>query len=255
MGDATGGARAHTRWELGYQLWYTVNRHRVFDALGPSVNRFEVTRAGPMVGPTATIDPYWATTTVVETSAQATNIVATNTAGVAARITTDNQEYDGMNIQASGAAYTLTANMPLWFGAKIAINQATSTDLFIGLCATRTEILKASSTHILHASTKSHVGFYKVDAGTATKYIAEKGGVPSSSSADTMTTSAITYELYWNGSNMTYYIDGSVVGTVTSTAYLPATGTALRPSLCFRTGNAAARQCDIYWWRCIQVGQ
>ena len=250
MGDATGNARAHTRWELGYQLWWTNYRQRVFDVLGPSVNKFEITRAAPLVGIT-TVDPYWATTTVI---GAATETDATNTAGVSFRITTDANEFDAANIQASGAPVSLTANMPIWFGAKIAINNATSTDLYVGLCSTRTAIFAAAG-HTLHASTKSHVGFYKYDGVTATKYVSELVGAISSSSADTMTTSAITYEMYWNGSVLTYYIDGAEVGSVASATYLPATGTALRPSLAFRAGDSTARQCDVYWWRCIQVGQ
>jgi hypothetical protein len=208
----------------------------------------------PLVG-LVTVDPFWATTTPVETGAGASEVDATNTAGVAFRVTTDDNDYDGMNVQANGAAFTLTANMPIWFGAKIAIDHATSTDLYIGLCETKTEIMQASSAHVVEGSTKSHVGFYKVAGGTATKYTAEKAGAATAPSAGTMTTSAITYEMYWDGTTLNYYVDGSAVGTVTGTTYLPATGTALRPSLCFRTGRSSAQLCDVYWWRCIQIGQ
>jgi hypothetical protein len=251
--SATGAARAHARWELGYQVWYTTHRHRVFDALGPSVNKFELTRGAPLVGVTGT-EPYWGTTALVEAGGSSTEIVAPIAAGVAARMTTAGNEYDGGQVQASGAAFTLTAAMPMWFGAKVAINHATSTDLYIGLCETRAPVMDAAS-HVLHASTKSHVGFYKYDGGTATQYTAEKSGAALPSSADTMTTSAITYEMYWNGTTLKYYIDGTVVGSVTGTTNLPATGTALRPTFVFRNGSVASRQCDIYWWRVIQTGQ
>lgn len=252
MGDASGNTRAHCRWELGYQLWYTGYRHRVFDAIGQSVNKFEITRNSPLVGAAGT-DPYWATTTMKESGAGTTEVAATNTAGVAFRVTTAGGALDGANIQASGAAFTLTSNKPFYFGAKVAINHATSTDFYIGLCHTRTVIIN-SAAHALHASTKSHVGFYKYDAGTATKYISEKSGSASSSSAGTMTTSAHVYEMVWDGTKMNYWLDGSAVGTVTTAAKLPTTAS-LRPSLCFRNGNSAARQCDVYWWRCVQIGQ
>lgn len=256
MGDATGNARAHSKWVNGYQVYYTGHHSRWLRAVGPSVNTFEVNRATPFVGPAGT-DTYWATVTMVESGAGgSTTVVATNTAGVAFRVETDNAEYDGANIQASGAAFTLAAGYPLYFGAKVKINHATSTDLYVGLCSTRTEIMKKSTAHAIHASTKSHVGFYKVDAGTATKYIAEKAGAASSSSAGTMDTSAHIYEFYYDGKSsshgVTFYVDGSAVGTITGTTNIPTA--ALRPSLCFRTGNAAARQCDVYWWRVIQLG-
>jgi hypothetical protein len=254
MADATGSARAHCRWELGYQLWYTTYRHRVFDAVGQSVVKFEVTRNSPFVG-VAGADTYWATVTMKESGASSTEVAATNTAGVAFRITTAGNEYDGCNLQASGAGFALAAQKPLYFGAKVAINHATSTDLYLGLCNTETAIMK-SSAHGLHASAANHIGFYKVDGGTATKYISEKSGSASSSSAGTMTTSAHIYEIYYDGKSSSagvhFYVDGSLAGTVTTTAKIPTA--AMRPSLCFRNGNAAARQCDVYWWRCIQIG-
>ena len=92
-----------------------------------------------------------------------------------------------------------------------------------------------------------------VDIVTTTKYIAEDTGSASSWSADTMTTSAIIYEMYWDGSTLNYYVDGAYVAAISAAANIP-TG-ALRPSICFRTGSANARQCDIYWWRVIQIGQ
>ena len=254
--SATGGALVKAKWVNGYQVHYDANAHRNrwLQAIGPSVNTFELPRATPLVGPAAT-DTYWGTGTMVETSANATNIAATNTAGVIARITTDNQEYDGANIQASGAAFTTASAMPFYFGAKIAINHATSTDLYIGLCATRTEILRASTAHTLHASTATHLGWWKLDGGTAIKYGAESSGSISSASASSaMDTSAHVYEVYWDGSTLYYYMDGTQMSSTVSAASYIGT-TALRPSICFRTGSNAARQCDIYWWRAIQIGQ
>ncbi len=254
MGDATGAARVHSKWIGGYQVYYTAHANRWVRAVGPDTTHFEVMRGRPLVGP-AGDDTYWGTGTVVQTGlGGSTTIVATNTAGVAFRVETDNADFDGLNLQASGATFALASNKPLYFGAKAAINHATSTSFFIGLCSTRTEILKASASHTLHANTKSHAGFYKYDAVTLTKYCAEKSGSIASASAGTMDTSAHIYELYWDGSTtLTYYVDGSAVGTITATANIPTT--ALRPSLCFRTGSANVRQCDVYWWRTIQVGQ
>jgi hypothetical protein len=254
MGEATGSARVHAKWIGGYQVFYTAHANRWLKAVGPDVTHFEMTRGMPLNGPAAD-DTYWGTCTVTDASVGAAfTIVSPIAVGVPTRMTTDVKEYDGGNLQASGATFAFAANKPLYAGAKIAINHATSTDLFWGLCTTRTEILKASGSHIIHASTQSHAGFYKLDGGTATLYAAEKSGSISSSSAATMDTSAHIYEIYWDGSTtLTYYVDGSAVSTITTTANIPTT--ALRPSLCFRAGNSAARVCDVYWWRTIQVGQ
>ncbi len=163
-------------------------------------------------------------------------------------MTNAGNEYDGAAIQASGAAFTLAANKPLWFGAKVALDEATSTDFYIGLGITRSAFLTAAG-HTMHAATIDHAGFVKFDGGTSTLYIAEKAGAVSSSSAGTMDTSAHIYEMYWNGSNMTYYVDGSAVGTVTSVPTV-----ALRPTMVFRNGSSSVQTCDVYWWRTIQIG-
>lgn len=244
-------ANTHSKWVGGALVFWQGHRARWVDAVGTSVTKFELVRGLPMVG-AAGADTYWGTMTNVESGAGSTEIAATNTAGVAARITTAGNEYDGANIQASGAAITMAANKPFYFGAKIAINHATSTDLFVGLCQTRTIILAKSTAHGLHASTKSHIGFYKLDAGTATKYAAEKAGALTSSSASTMDTSAHIYEVNFDGSSADFYVDGTNVGTV-ALANCP-TANPLRPSLCFRNGNGAVRQCDIYWMKAIQIG-
>lgn len=252
----SGHTLVHGKWVNGYQIFYdaSAHRNRWLKALGPSVNTFELVRGAPLSGPAGS-DTYWGTGTMKESGAGSTTITAPVAAGVIARIATAANEYDGANIQASGAPFTTTSGKPFYFGAKVKINHATSTDLYIGLCGTRTELLKASAAHGLHASTKYHAGFWKLDGGTTIKYGAESSGnISSASASSAMDTSAHIYEMYWDGSILKFYIDGSVQSSTVSAASYIGT-TALRPSICFRNGNAAVRQCDIYWWRAIQIGQ
>lgn len=244
------------KWLQGYQIYYdaSAHRNRWLEALGPSVNTFEIQRGAPLVGIT-TVDPYWATTTMQDASGARCEVDAPIVAGISFRIATNNVEYYGANIQADGAPFTTTSGKPFYFGAKVKINNATSTDLYVGLCGTRTEILKASSAHALHASTKYHAGFWKLDGGTTIKYGAESSGnISSASVGSAMDTSAHVYEMYWDGTTLKFYFDGTLQSSTVSAASYIGT-TALRPSLCFRTGNSASRQADVYWMRAIQIGQ
>jgi len=247
-------AKTHSKWVNGNLVFYTGHRSRWLDALGTNVVKFEMPRVGGAFDDT-TGDPTWATCTMTEGSAGSTAVVQGAAAQKGLLITNAGNEYDGANIQVLGTTMALAATKPMYFGAKLEIAHATSTDLFIGMSKTNTALMKASTAHGLHASTKSVVGFYKTDGGTATKYISKKSSTASSSSAATMDTSAHIYEWYYNGAsssaNIQFYVDGTLAGTVSTAGAMPTA--VMRPSICFRNGGAAVRTCNIHWWRAIQL--
>ena len=242
----------HCKWHRGNLLFYDGHRKRILDAYGPNVVKWELARGGPPKDNT-TNDPTGATCTMVEV-AGANAITGGDTMGVSMKIVNATNEYDGPNIQWHGTPFQLVANKPTYFGCKMAVNHATSIDMFVGLSKTRTTILKdvGSAAHGLHASTKSIVGFYKIDATTATKYITGNTSSTSSSSAGTLDTSAHIYEWYHNGANqIDFYVDGTNVGTVTSTSDIPTV--VMRPTLALKNGAAAARTTYVHWMRTIQL--
>ena len=244
-------ANVHAKWVNGNLVFWDTHRKRLLDAYGPNVIKWEMPRCGGAHDDT-TSDPTWGTCTNVESGAGSVAITGGDARGKSLKIVNAGNDYDGTNIQAHGAVFALASNKPTYFGCKVEINHATSTDLFVGMSKTRTEIMKKSTAHGLHASTKSIVGFYKVDAGTATKYISKKSSTASSSSAATMTTSATIYEWYHDGSGqIDFYVNGSNVGTVSTAGAIPTA--VMRPSICFRNGNAAARTCYVHWMRAIQL--
>ena len=246
----------NAKWVNRNLVFYAAGyRQRWLNAVGPNVIKFEMPRCGGTFD-NATGDPTWGTCTIVEAGlGGSTTQVAGDARGKGLKVVTDNADYDALNLQAHGAVFQFSVNRPLYFGAKVELADATNTDMYVGLCTTRTAVFTAAA-HTIHASTQSHAGFYKLDAGTATKYIGEKAGTASSSSAATMDTSAHIYEMYWDGPSslangrITYWVDGSRVGQVTTSNI---TTGVLRPTFVFRTGNSFAETCYVHWMRAIQI--
>jgi hypothetical protein len=248
-------ADVHAKWVQGNLIWYDTHRKRWLDAYGPNVIKWEMPRCGGAFDDT-TNDPTWGTCTNKESGgAGSVAVTGGDARGKSLKIVLSAGEYDGCNLQAHGTTFALAAQKPMYFGAKVEINHATSTDLFVGMHKTLTTVLKSAAAHGLHSSAKSLVGFYKIDAGTATKYISKKTSTASSSSAATMDTSAHIYEWYYDAksssANIMFYVDGTNVGTVTTAGAIPTA--VMRPTIAFRNGNAAARTCYVHWMRAIQL--
>ena len=243
----------NSKWVKSNLVFYGTHKSRWLKAFGPNVVSFEMPRCGTDQDNT-TNDPTWGKCTIVETSTTTTQ-VAGLTQGVGLTVTTANKEYDGLNIQAHGDVFQFSAGQPLYFGIKMALADATNTSVYAGMMTTNTATFAAAA-NTLHAGTTSHAGFYKLDAVTATKYIGEKAGAVSSSSAGTMDTSAHVYELLWDGNStlasgiIKFWVDGVEVGSV-GTANI--TTGLLRPTFAFRAGGSAAEVAHVHWMRAIQI--
>lgn len=166
-----------------------------------------------------------------------------------ALVTSGGSDFDGDNIQVLGSRFKLQANYPLYFGAKLTINEATQSDLVVGLFGIDTTLTAASSAHALNIAAGG-AGFTKLDNTTAGLFKTFTTATEKNSAAAlTMDTAAHVYEMYWDGTSLSGYIDGALVGKFTSDI----TTEVLTPSIAFRTGSAAAKTCTIHWMRCIQV--
>lgn len=179
-------------------------------------------------------------------------IVNSLTAGNWLTLTTGGTEYNGINAQVKGENFKLVAGKPLYFGAKLSINDATESDLFIGLAETNTVLLATSSAHGIGGSNIEGAFFAKLDAVTAiTARTYEANAQTNSFTVGTaIDTNAHIYEIVWDGvSQLTFYFDGVIVGCCTGT--LP--NGDLTPSINVRAGSAAARVCEISWLRCFQA--
>jgi len=176
-------------------------------------------------------------------------ITASVLPGSVALITTPATDFAGDNIQALGSQFKIQAGKPLYFGCKVAISDATESDLVVGLFGVDTTLTAASSAHALDVGAGG-IGFTKLDAVTAVNFktfttATEKN----TASAITMDTAAHVYEFYYDGSVLHGYVDGVLVANFTADI----TTEVLTPSIAFRAGAAAAKTCTISWMRAIQV--
>jgi hypothetical protein len=164
-------------------------------------------------------------------------------------ITTQNVDFAGDNMQRLGSRFKLEAGKPVYFGAKLTVSNATQCDLLVGLCGVDTTLTAASSTHALDIGAGG-VFFSKLDE-VATGYFKSFATTTETNSAVALTldTAAHWYEMVYDGSKLSGYIDGSLIGTFS--ASLPTV--VLTPSICFRAGTTTAVTCTIHEMRTIAV--
>lgn len=225
------------------------NESRWLEARGNNVAKFELRPGQPSDDTTG--KPTRFTTVVTETGAGSCTIVNAPTAGVAMLLTTDDAEYEGIQLQALGEAFKLTAALPLYFGIKCSISDATQSDLLIGLCQTHGDLMKTAVSHGIAAASVEGVFFCKVDGATTIKAKAYVAGAETATAngATAMDTSAHIYEIVWDGTTVFFYFDGILVTSVA--ASLPTEDLTL--SINFRTGEAAAKTMSVYWMKAIQI--
>jgi len=232
------------------QIFYQEgNESRWIDARGQNVMKFEVTPG--QASDNTTGKPTRFTTVVTETGAGSCTIVNSATAGIAMLLTTDDAEYEGIQLQAKGEAFKLTTDKPFYFGIKCSISDATQSDLLIGLCHTHADLVKTAVAHEIAAADVEGVFFWKADAGTIIKAKTYVAGAETATanSATAMDTSAHIYEITWDGTTINFYVDGILV--TSTAASLPTED--LTPSINLRTGENAAKTMSIYWMRAIQI--
>jgi len=230
-----------SKYVNGVQVYYDDYEHRWVRAVGPDVRSWEM-RIGSSF---ETAKEY--TVTAINTGGGTSTIAQGVTAGIRALITTDDADNDSINLQVVGTPFQLASNHPLYFGWKGTINEATQSDLLMGLATKDTTLIAAHALNVVDDG----VYFYKLDNTVAIYGAAEKTGtVGTVACATSMDTSAHIYEFLYDGVGaITYYFDGTQVGQITS-GYPTVV---LSPSLFFATGSAAVKTCTTEWMRVIQL--
>jgi len=224
--------------------------NRWLDAVGPNVRKYILGPGAPCDD--ATGDPTSWTVTVCEDGGGGdSTVVNAVTAGQMLLLTTDNADYDGVNMQLKGEAFKFAAHQPLYFGIKATISSATQSDLLVGLCETLTALINEDTSHAVAAANVEGVFFVCLDGATtvAAKTYKDGSQTGTADSATAMDTAAHTYEIYWDGTTAYFYLDSVLVTSVA--ADLPDGD--LTPSICFRTGDTAAITMSVEEFRCIQV--
>lgn len=222
------------------------NQARWLDAIGVNVVKFELETGTPMDDTTG--DPTRFVTTVVEAGAGDSLTTNSETAGEKLLITDAGNEYDGVCLTLRGEAFDLAAGKPAYFGVKMKMSNV-ACDWVVGLAETLTAYLAAAA-HTLVAAAVDGVFFSHLTGSTVAAYSYENNTESASAVAHaTGDANYHIYEIYWDGTYVNFYYDGTLV---TSTAVSLTTG-ALTPVLHFRNGGAAVRTCNVAWMRAIQI--
>lgn len=227
------------------QLVYFDNAYsyRWLDAIGPAVVK-EILEGHNTPYAAANALAGW-NTTLVNASTIANVAGAT---GGAIIITGAGAEHDGVNIQANGEAFYFASAWPCYFGVEVTLSEATQSDLWTGIAITDTSFHGALPTNGIY--------FSKVDGATAVDFTVRKGGNSTTiAGVHTMTTSAVRLEFYYDGTNVTAYVNGVEAGSIAkSNANFPNTEY-LSPVLEYKDGGGAATTCTFRKLRAIQVQQ
>jgi hypothetical protein len=222
------------------------NQARWLDAIGNNVVKFELETGTPMDDTTG--DPTRFVTTVVEAGTGDSLTVNSATAGEKLLITDAANEYDGVCLTLRGEAFALAAGCPAYFGARIKSSRADA-ELTLGLMETLAAYHAAAANTIVAAAVDGVC--FRCDESSAVAAASYENNVLSAS-AVAVAALAITahiYEIYWDGTYVNFYYDGTLV---TSTAVALTTG-ALTPVLHFRNGTANVTTCTVSWMRAIQI--
>ena len=222
---------------------WSTHKKRILRAVGENVVSYNEDFVNFPVDDT-TGDPTAWTTTVVEAGSGTTTFASTDASGGKAIITTAGNEDDGGNYQLNGESFEITSDLDLYFGTKLAINDADQTDLFIGLAVTDTTLLGGVADGVYFESVDGSASLSAVTEASSTETQSDSVGT-------LVDATEIELEFYWDGTTVEFFVDGSSVAT--STTNIPSTQ--MRVSVHFLTGEATANTCTIDWIRCIQIGR
>ena len=239
----------HSKWVNGRLVFYEDGaRHRWLDAMGPDVCKWELPIGHALVAASSggMIDYSVNVTSSSDASAY---IYDTTTQGYRLKLSTKDSDAKYAMLQTLDFPFKFEASMPLYFGIKCKINDATSTDFIAGLlCAKASAAILAA--HNIGASIDGAY-FLKLDTATAVTPTTESGGGTSTTSTKTMTTSDHIFEFHWDGSTtLTFYASGAELGTCTSSIDQTAN---LAFSVGLGCGKSAHQTLSIAWARAIQL--
>ena len=227
----------HAYWDGRNQIFYDgSDRQRIVDIRGPGVLA-KVNLAFDILD--VTNDPVGWTSTVVEVGAGETELNGSPTSGFIGRITCAGNEDDGGQYQAPGQLFRCVSGDRWYAGLQFTSDEATQVDLLFGVCISDTTLL-GSMTDGAYMET--------LDGGTGISVVAEKDGTETQTdSLGTAVTDSMIWELFWDGTNLDYLIDGAVVKSISS-GNIP-DDEALRVSIAFLNGEVAAHTLDIGFLR------
>lgn len=172
--------------------------------------------------------------TVTETQGSATQALVNGDGGWLQLVNSATND-DLVSLQNTVESFTFTAGQRLFFEARIAVDDATQSDVLVGL---------------LHQTTTPFaptdgVYFVKLDGDTALDFVEEAGDTATTESgiSDMADDTFITVGFYYDGvETVVYAVDGVVVGSIDITNL---TEDLLTPTFAVRNGEGAAKTMTI----------
>ena len=164
-------------------------------------------------------------------------------------MTTGATDFNGYSSQVKGSAFAAVSAKPFYFGAKMSLDEATTSDFLFGLCGVDTTLTAADTGHAIAVSAGGFF-FNKLDTSTdITFYVYAAGAEVTSIAVGTMDTALHTYEVYFDGQFINVFFDSVKVGC--TDASIPVT--VATPSISVRNGDSSAVVLETAWLRFIQV--
>lgn len=221
--------------------------HRLYDAFGPGVSKY-ITDFTSLPADDTTTDPTEFVNTVVEVGGTSTAVLS-DVSGGALLISCAGNEDDGYSMQLgnanSGEWVDFSNPTVCYFGIQFQVNDADQTEVFLGTAVTDTALL---------GGVTDGMYFRSVDESAALNFVLEKDSTETVTAVATLTDAAdVTAEWYYDGTNVTIYINGAQVASVARTDANFPNDELLRFSMEVLSGEGSANTCQIRWARLIQI--
>lgn len=238
----------HSRWERGHLIFYD-GFQRWLDVIGPDCVRikeeFQQGNFAIVAGDATGVNKEGWLHTITEVGGAHTQALVGGADGGNLLITTGGNENDGVSMQLVGECInpSTTNDWPFYFGCRFKVSDATQSDYIIGLCITDTDLLGGMT---------DGVYFRKTDGSTTVSAVIEKNSTETTGTAHTAANDTFyIYEILWDGSNLDFYVDGTVVTRLAQTNF--PNDEYLTPSFEYLAGAAGADTVTIDWIRCFQI--
>lgn len=193
-----------------------------------------------------TLRPTNFTWTLVDVGSGTTTAAIKDAAGGRLRIEAAGNEDDGAQGQMVGEIIKLASGKPVWIDFKISLDEATQSDMFVGLSITDTTILASAPS--------DYIGFRKDDGDANIDFVAIKDTTATNVTAITTISAAtdIVLGIYFDGAGTaTPYYNGTKGTAITTN--IP-DDEELRISLAYLNGaaqSAKGLECD--YIRVVQI--
>lgn len=222
------------------------NTWRWYDAWGPSVVKYIMNTAAVPTDDTTGMPSEFTNTLV-----NASTFAHTDVLGGGVLFTAAGAENDGVSLQlgdelgGAGESVSFAAEYPTYLRCDLQISDVDQTDVLVGFCITDTALLGGMTDGIY---------FRSVDGSAVVNFVLEQDSAESATAVATMTDATdVCLEIFYWGSNIYAYVDGTLMATVADTDANFCNDELLRLSFEFLDGEAIGNTATVKKLLFIQI--